>query len=83
MSNFTYKCAVVPDVIHTGKKGKDLHSTAVNTYEKIINDAAAGGWELVVVDTVESVQQPGCIASLFGSKAEVVTFKLLVFKKPV
>jgi hypothetical protein len=82
MSNFTYKCVPVPDVIHTGKKGKDLHSYAVSSYEKIINDASSGGWELVNIDTVTSVQQPGCLAGLFGSKAEAVTFKLLVFKKP-
>ncbi len=82
MSNFTYKCVPVPDVVVTGKKGKDLHSQAVNTYEKIINEAADGGWELVNIDTITSVQQPGCLAGLFGSKGEAVTFKLLVFKKP-
>jgi len=83
MSNFNYKCVPVPDVLNTGKKGKDLHSLAVSTYEKIINDAASGGWELVNIDTVTSVQQPGCLAGLFGSKAEAVTFKMLVFKKPI
>ncbi|GHS85240.1 hypothetical protein FACS1894201_04710 [Bacteroidia bacterium] len=82
MSNFIYKCVPVPDVVHTGRKGKDLHSHAVSTYEKIINDAASDGWELVNIDTVTSVQQPGCLAGLFGSKAETVEFKLLVFKKP-
>ena len=83
MSNYTYKCVPVPDVVNTGKKGKDLHSFAVSTYEKIINDSAAGGWEFVNIDTITSVQQPGCLAGLFGSKAEAITFKLLVFKKPV
>lgn len=83
MSNFTYKCVSVPSVIETGKKGKDLHAYAVSTYEKIINDAALGGWELVNIDTVTSVQQPGCLAGLFGSKPETVTFKLLVFKRSV
>jgi hypothetical protein len=83
MANFTYKCVPVPDVLHTGKKGKDLHAQAVSTYEGIINNAADGGWELVNIDTVTSVQQPGCLAGLFGSKAESVTFKLLVFKKPI
>lgn len=83
MSNFSYKCIPVPSVIETGKKGKDLHTYAVNTYEKIINEASSGGWELVNIDTVSSVQQPGCLAGLFGSKPETVTFKLLVFKKSI
>jgi hypothetical protein len=83
MSNFSYKCVPVPDVVITGKKGKDLHAQAVSTYEKIINDAASGGWELVNIDTITSYQQPGCFAGLFGSKPEAVTFKLLVFKKPI
>ncbi len=82
MSNFTYKCVSVPDVINTGKTGKDLHSQAVSTYEKIINEAASGGWEFVNIDTVSSMQQPGCLAGLMGQKAQSVTFKLLVFKKP-
>jgi len=81
MANFAYKAVPVPSVIDTGKTGKDLHTFAVNTYEKIINNAAQGGWELVNIDTVTSVQQPGCIAGLLGSKAEAVTFKLLIFKK--
>jgi hypothetical protein len=81
MSNFVYKCVSVPSVIDTGKKGKDLHVYAVSTYEKIINDAANGGWELVNIDTVTSVQSPGCISGLLGSKGETVTFKLLIFKK--
>lgn len=83
MSNFTYKCVPVPDVVHTGKKGKDLHAYAVSTYETIINNAASDGWEFVNIDTVTSVQQPGCLAGLFGSKAETVTFKLLVFQKAI
>lgn len=83
MANFTYKCVPVPDVINTGKTGKDLHSYAVTSYEKIINDSSSGGWELVNIDTVTSVQQPGCLAGLLGAKAQSVTFKLLVFKKTV
>jgi len=55
-----------------------LHSQAVENYESIINQAAEGGWELVNIDTVSSTQKPGC---LFGGKAEIVTFKMLIFKK--
>lgn len=81
MANYTYKCVPVPSVIDTGQKGKALHEQAVITYESIINQAAEGGWELVNIDTVSSAQKPGCLSALLGSKGEVVTFKMLVFKK--
>lgn len=83
MKNYTYKCVPVPSIIDTGKQGKDVHSQAVSTYEKIINQAAEGGWELANIDTVSSSQKPGCISGLFGGKAEVVTYKMLVFKKEI
>ena len=83
MANYSYKCVPVPSVIETGKTGKDLHSKAVETYESIINDAAQGGWELVNIDTVSSAQKPGCLGGLSGGKEEIMTFKILVFKKEV
>jgi hypothetical protein len=83
MANFTYKCIPVPTVVNTGATGEDSHAQAVSTYQGIINNAADGGWELVNIDTITSQQQPGCFGGLFGRKAESVTFKLLVFKKPI
>ncbi len=81
MSNYTYKCVPVPSVIDTGKKGKALHGHAVSTYESIINQAAQGGWELTTIDDVSSSQKPGCLGVFFGGKEEVVTFKMLIFRK--
>ena len=81
MKNYVYKCVPVPSIINTGKKGKDMHNEAVKTYESIINQAAEGGWELSNIDTVTSSQQPGCLSGLFGGKAEIITFKILVFRK--
>lgn len=85
MTNYVYKCVPVPEIIHTGTTGKDMHYQAVSTYESLINQAASGGWELVQIDTVTSVQQPGCLAMFTGGangKRDTVSFKLLVFKKP-
>ena len=83
MANFTYKCIPVPTVVNTGSTGEGSHAQAVSTYQGIINNAADGGWELVNIDTITSLQQPGCFAGLFGRKAESLTYKLLVFKKPI
>jgi len=81
MAHYTYKCVPVPTIVNTGQVGKDSHSAAVMTYEKIINNAANDGWELVQVDTITSVQNPGCLGGLFGKKSEEANFKLLIFKK--
>jgi hypothetical protein len=83
MAEFTYKCIPVPRSIFTGKTGTDSHGAAVTAYEKIIQDAAKGGWELDMSDTVTSYQKPGCFAALFGKRAEEVNYKLLIFKKPL
>ena len=87
MSNYIYKCVPVPTIIDTGKTGKNMHENAVFTYEKIINNVAKDGWEFVNIDTVSSLQNPGCLGQLIGiftggAKSEVETFKLLTFKRP-
>ncbi|HUM50353.1 MAG TPA: DUF4177 domain-containing protein [Chitinophagales bacterium] len=86
MKNYEYKCIPVPTIIDTGKTGKNMHENAVLAYEKIINNVAKDGWELVNIDTVSSLQNPGCLSQIIGiftggAKAEVETFKVLTFKK--
>lgn len=86
MSNYIYKCVSVPTIINTGKTGKNIHENAVKVYENIINNVAKDGWEFVNIDTVSSLQNPGCLGQIIGlflggAKSEIETFKLLTFKK--
>lgn len=81
MADFVYKCVSVPSVIGTGQVGKGQHSEAVAEYEDIINEEARGGWELVQIDSVTSVQRPGCLLGLIGHKGEERTFKMLIYRK--
>ncbi len=83
MKQYEYKCVPVPEVIGTGKKGKNAHSQAVVEYQSLINSSAQGGWELDMIDSVTSYQSPGCLAGIFGSKEEAVTFKMLIFRREV
>ncbi len=50
--------------------------------EKIINEGAKEGWEFDQLNDVNIEVQPGCIAGLFGRKAEYTHFDMVVFKKP-
>ncbi|GAB6393371.1 MAG: hypothetical protein MdMp014T_2744 [Treponematales bacterium] len=91
MVEFDYKCVPVPETIFTGKAGKDSHNAAVTAHENIIKDAAKGGWELDMADTIESFQKAGCIREillfipiigpLIGKEDESTSYKLLIFKK--
>ncbi len=83
MKQYVYKCVPVPETVNTGKKGKDPHTAAVLVYQDLINESAKDGWELDMIDEITSFQSPGCLSGLFGSKEEIVTFKMLVFKKEV
>jgi len=87
---FTYKCVEVPTGFAIGKKNS--HLDAVKAYQDLINQEAAQGWEYVSVDSIDSFYQPGCfeeillkipIVSSFVRKPEGISFKLIVFKKPV
>jgi hypothetical protein len=80
MPNYVYRCVHVPEVLNTGYTG-DSHSSAITAYERMINEVTRDGWELVQVDTITSVQTPGCLDGLFGGKNEAVTFKLLILRK--
>lgn len=83
---YVYKCISVPEIVNTGNTGKNSHNAAINHYEKLINSLAVDGWELDMIDSVSSLQNPGCLGQLIGiftggAKSEMVTFKLLIFRK--
>ncbi|MDR0908314.1 MAG: hypothetical protein LBM77_00980 [Spirochaetaceae bacterium] len=81
MVEYDYKCVPVPRSIMIGKAGKASHEAAVSVYERIIRDAAKGGWEFDRTDTVTSYQKAGCLAGLLGKSDEEVNYKLLIFRK--
>lgn len=78
MKQFTYKCVRVPNSIEL--KGKFAESVAATEYEKIINDAAEGGWELSHIDSIVSVKPAGCLSF---SNPEKTVVKMLIFRKEV
>ncbi len=59
MKHFTYKCVRVPRSIEV--KGRFTEAQASSEYEKIIKEAAAGGWELSHIDSIVSVKPSGCL----------------------
>lgn len=52
-----------------------------NQLEALINEGAKEGWLFEQVNNVNIEVQPGCLAGLFGAKADYVRFDMVVFKK--
>ena len=77
MGNYTYKCVPVPSMVEVGKN-KTLE--AIKNYEDKINKMALEGWELVLIDSLITKQNPGCLGGLLGGQGETINHKFLVFK---
>lgn len=63
------------------KRGESSDEVS-NQLEALINEGANEGWEFAQVNNVNIEVQPGCLAGLFGAKADYVRFDMVVFKRP-
>lgn len=78
--SYQYKMMQVPPVIKL--KAKDRQGGEAASYlEQIVNQEAQSGWEFYRVDTIGVYTQAGCIASLFGSKDELIEYYVVTFRK--
>lgn len=48
--------------------------------QSIISQNTAQGWEFYRIDTVNMVESPGCLGSLFGIKETTTTYNLVTFR---
>lgn len=61
-------------------KGKQSANDVSDQLEALINEGARNGLEFVQLGSVNIEVQPGCIAGLFGAKADYVRFDMAIFK---
>jgi len=52
-----------------------------NQLQQLINQNASEGWEFSHIDQINVVAAPGCLSSLFGAKAGVVTYNVAIFRR--
>jgi hypothetical protein len=62
-------------------KGNQNATEVSSQLESAINQNAANGWEFVESTNVNIEVQPGCLAGLFGAKADYMRFDMLVFRQ--
>ncbi len=78
--SYQYKMLQVPPVIQiTAKEKKGREAAAY--MEEIVNEQAQAGWEFFRVDSIGIHTEPGCLASLFGKKAETLEYYVVTFRK--
>ena len=75
----SYKCVPAPITI-TITEQEDYY-TACNVFEEIINEETKCGWKYVGMEQVSTHKTVGCLAYLFGARAETSTFNMIIFKK--
>jgi hypothetical protein len=78
--SYQYKMVQVPPIIKI--KSKEHHGGEAAAYlEEIVNQYAQKGWEFYRVDTLGVHTTPGCLASLFGRKEELIEYYVVTFRK--
>ncbi len=74
-----YKTVAAPATMSVNRKNS--HIKAVEAYASIINKEAMQGWELEMIQQIPLIDEPGCLASLFGKTAEITYTNMLIFSK--
>jgi len=62
-------------------KGSQSAKDVSDQLEVLLNQGAKEGWEFVQINNVNIEVQPGCLAGIFGAKADYVRFDMAVFRQ--
>ena len=77
---YTYKMLQVPPNVTVAKKVP--HDRAAAMYlEDAVSEWAQNGWEFYSVESIGILENPGCLASLFGAKAMITEYYVIVFRR--
>jgi hypothetical protein len=85
MAEWRYKVVALPRDVAVMKKvfgGPDPKDVVAGYLERIIEAEAQQGWEFYRIDTVNILEQPGCLGSLLGQKETLTAYNLVTFRKP-
>ena len=62
-------------------KGSQSAKDVSDQLEVLLNQGTKEGWEFVQINNVNIEVQPGCLAGIFGAKADYVRFDMAVFRQ--
>ncbi len=77
-----FKYLIIPFIGKLKRGVFDMESASnVSTQlQELIDQYSSQGWDFYRIDKVNILVQPGCLASLFGVKAEFLTFDQVIFR---
>lgn len=78
--SYQYRAVQLPQNIQVTPQNRD--TAAASLIEKVINNYAESGWEFYRIDTVNTVEPPGCLAGLFGAPSTHRPLNVVIFRKP-
>jgi hypothetical protein len=79
---YSYRMVQVPQNIIVNEK-VDPNRAAAQYLESAANDMMGKGWEFYRVDTMSVAVQPGCLASLLGTRASIVNYCVITFRQTI
>lgn len=67
--------------VATASDKENAAAAAVQQFENILRVQCAAGFEYYRMDHFTLIQQPGCLAALFGAKPTLIQYDVLVFRR--
>ena len=77
---FEYKMIQVPKDLSAGI-GAVQQGAAQQYMQKLIDDAAAQGWEFYRIDSLTVTEKPGCLQALMGQKETFHSLNIVCFRR--
>lgn len=79
---YEYKMVQIPTTIII--KAKEAKGQEAAWYlQQTVTEFARSGWEFYRIDTVGVVQNPGCLASIFGASKTFYNYYVVSFRREV
>ena len=78
--NYQYQVAPFMAAVKTGGNGPQA---VAEQLAQLINHYTSQGFEYYRLDHCTLVEQPGCFAAIFGTKASVIHYDVAIFRRPV
>lgn len=63
------------------KAGGNRVEAAASQFQALIVSNTQGGFEYYRMDHYSLIEQPGCLAAMFGGKPSVITYDVAVFRR--
>lgn len=77
----SYHYQVVPFVASM-KAGGNRAQAVAEQLAALINEYTGQGYEYYRLDHCTLIEQPGCLAGLFGAKPSVIGYDVAIFRRP-